>query len=86
MGLDSIWNEEGNSLRNRKEGFKARSTGCACCSANLDTEKDVKEEALWSLMWVMRAAYYFKWDQSTLEADAKKLWQKMLKKDEGEKS
>ena len=85
MGLESIWNEELNLLRNRKEGFTARSTGCGCCSTSLDTEKQVKRETVESLMWVMRAAYYFKWDQSTLEKDAKNLWQKYVKEYKEEK-
>ena len=71
MGLDSIWDEEGNWLTNKSNGFSARSTGCSCCSVKLETEKEVRKEAIDSLHWILRASRYFKWDIDSLLKKAK---------------
>jgi len=62
MGLDSIWDEEGDYLNKRSKGFFARSTGCSCCSIDLTTEEEVKKEAVSSLSYMIRAVRFFKWD------------------------
>lgn len=75
MGLDSIWNDEGEylNLKPRSKGFRARSTGCSCCSIELDTEAEVKREAIDSLMNVLLATQYFKWNFAELIKVARKL-------------
>ena len=78
MGLDSIWDDEGQYLKKNSKGFSARSTGCSCCSTTLDTEKEVRKEAIDSLHYILRATRYFKWDIDKLLKEAKKV---MLDKD-----
>ena len=73
MGLDSIWDENGNCLTKKSKGFTARSTGCSCCSYGLCDEKDVREEALNSLHYILRASRYFKWDIRKLIKEANKI-------------
>lgn len=80
MGLDSIWNEEGDCLVKKTEGFKARSTGCSCCSSELATESEVRKEAIQSLMYILRAAWFFNWDFVELVKEAKAEWRKLVKK------
>lgn len=70
MGLDSIWNYEGNYLTSRKEKFDARSTGCSCCSVTLDTEKEVRKEAIESLVEILLAAKYFGWSLKGMITEA----------------
>jgi len=76
MGLDSIWDLDGNWLTKRSRGFRARSTGCSCCSTELDTEGKVKEEAIDSLRWVLKARDYFNWDFGKMVTKARKLGRK----------
>lgn len=70
MGLDSIWDEDGEWLTSDSKGFKARSTGCSCCSIELSNEQEVREECVKSLSWILRAGYYFNWDFEDLMKDA----------------
>ena len=72
MGLDSIWNAEGEYLTKKSKDFKARSTGCSCCSASLTTESDVKKEAIDSLTFIIKASNYFKWSLSEILKEAEK--------------
>ena len=73
MGLDSIWDEEGEWLTSKSKGFKARSTGCDCCSSELTTPDEVKKEAIDSLRWIWLASTYFKWNLKKMLSEAKKL-------------
>jgi hypothetical protein len=72
MGLESLWNEEGEYLTKRSEKFRTRSTGCSCCSVQLDTEAEVRKEAIDSLSNVLLAQKYFNWDLDKLIREAKK--------------
>lgn len=81
MGLDSIWTEEGDYLTKKSQKFKARSTGCSCCSCELHTEKEVRKEAIDSLSMITRASRYFGWDLDELIKEAKK----KMRKDERKK-
>jgi hypothetical protein len=86
MGLDSIWGEDGNYLTQKSKGFSARCTGCGCCSHELESEKDVKEEAINSLEQVIRASKYFKWNIAELVKEAGKIEAKRIREaQEGEK-
>jgi len=71
MGLGSIWDHTGNYLTKRSRGFRARSTGCSCCSTELTTEAEVRKEAMDSLYWVMKAANYFGWDIKKMISQSK---------------
>lgn len=71
MGLDSIWDEEGNYLTKESKGFRARSTGCSCCSCELETEEKVRKEAVDSLSFILIAADFFKWDMSEIITEAR---------------
>lgn len=73
MGIASIWDKNGNWLRMNSKGFSCRSTGCSCCSVELETEAEVKREAIDSLRWVWLASRYFKWDFEDLLKQAEKL-------------
>jgi hypothetical protein len=69
LGLDEIWSKESNWLTEKskvKDGFKARSTGCGCCSTELETEEEVKKEAIDSLSMIIRAQRFFKWNMNEL--------------------
>lgn len=72
MGLDSIWDDEGNFLTKKSKGFRAKSTGCSCCSSELTTENEVKKEAILSLGMIIRASDYFKWDWKRIMNEGKK--------------
>lgn len=72
MTFDSIWDEEGNWLTKSSKGFRARSTGCSCCSSELTTEAEVKKEVIDTLTFILRGADYFKWDVQKLLREAKK--------------
>ena len=68
MVLDSIWDGKGEWLTKESKTFRARSSGCSCCSMELTTEKEVRKETISSLHWVLRASRHFKWDiQKLLE-------------------
>lgn len=71
MGLDSIWDDRGEYLVKESKGFDARSTGCSCCSHKLNTEKDVRKEAIESLSYILRATDYFGWDIQELKNQAR---------------
>jgi hypothetical protein len=81
MGIDSIWTSEGNYLTDRKHRFKARSTGCDCCSIDLLTKEEVKKEVIDSLATVLRAHYYFRFSWFSLIKEAKE----KIKKENSEK-
>lgn len=72
MGLDSIWDEDGEYLTKKSKGFSARSTGCSCCSSELFTEESVRKEVIKSLQDIFRAVRFFKWDIDILWKEAKK--------------
>jgi len=72
MGLDSIWDAEGEYLTKKSKGFKASSTGCDCCSVKLTTEEEVRKEAIDSLHYILRATDFFKWNIQDLLKDARK--------------
>lgn len=72
MGLDSIWNSEGDYLTKRTDKFEARSTGCSCCSMELDTESEVREHTIESLVEILTASKYFGWNFTKMIQEAKK--------------
>ena len=78
MGLDSIWDNEGNYLTKKSKGFSARSTGCSCCSSTLDTKEEVRKEMLDSLKYVVRGCNYFRWKVDDLVKEANKINNKEL--------
>ena len=80
MGLNGIWSDEGEYLKRKSKGFSARSTGCDCCSCTLDTEHEVRDEAVNSLVSILRAVRFFRWDFVLLVTEAKKV---MRKEDRG---
>lgn len=80
MGLHSIWNQDGDFLKKNSKGFSARSTGCSCCSTQLETEEEVKKEAVESLMYIMKACVYFDWDLGELAKLAAKQDKEMRSK------
>lgn len=73
MGLASIWDDQGNYLKSkpRSTGFRARSTGCSCCSSELETEDEVKREAINSLAEILVAKEFFRWSLPKLMEAAK---------------
>ena len=76
MGFDSIWTKEGEWLKPGSKDFRARSTGCSCCSIELETEEAVKKEVLDTLANIVRAADYFEWAYLDLIDEAKKIVEK----------
>lgn len=72
MVLDSIWDEDCNYLKRRSKGFKARSSGCSCCSIDLSNEEEVRKEVIKSLVEVILARDYFRWDFTKLVKEARK--------------
>lgn len=81
MGLDSIWDEEGNYLTMKSKGFRARSTGCSCCSTQLETEEEIRKEAENSLIQIIISARFFKWDWENFFKKAKtKAYKEMRKR------
>ena len=51
-------------------GFTSRSDGCSCCSADCQTEDEVKKEAIESLKVVKKAAAHFNWNVEEMLKEA----------------
>jgi len=76
MGLDSIWDGDGEYLSKSSKSFRARSTGCDCCSVELDTPEEVRKEALDSLEYIVVACEFFGWDIDRLINKARREYKK----------
>ena len=72
MSLDSIWDDEGNYLNKKSKHWKARTTGCSCCSADIDSDEELKKNALDSLIEVIIAQEVLKQDILGWIKEAKK--------------
>lgn len=79
MGLEHIWDDEGNYLKKNSKGFRTRSTGCSCCSYDLTTKEEVEKEAIDSLMNVLIASDYFKFNFVNLISEARRKAKKEMK-------
>jgi hypothetical protein len=70
MGLNSFWSDKDNNTKT-DVGFSSRSTGCDCCSNQLDTKEEVRKEVVDSLIEILAAKEYFKFGFVGLIRDAK---------------
>ena len=71
MGFKSIWDEDGNYLTKKSKGFRARSTGCDCCSVELTTKEEVEKEIIESFENILFAVDYFDFSIQELIKKAK---------------
>jgi hypothetical protein len=70
--MDSIWDNEGNYLNKNSKGWKARTTGCDCCSTDITELKDLKGCVISNFVEILIAQEYLKWDLKDLINKAKK--------------
>jgi len=70
MGLDNFYSDKDNGGGRTQLGYSSRSTGCSCCSCGLKSEDEVRKAAIDSLVQILKATEFFKFEN--LVSDARK--------------